>query len=650
MRQTLTTLLFSLFLLSGYAQPIVDFEKLEEKYGKHNAVIRNLQYEYLFDVVNDSLSVRQTNTLEMLILKEHAKMFTNENIYYGGFSSISNKEAYSLVPDGNKYKKIKVQKFNESHDRNGNVFYDDSKIIKFSYPSVQKKAQTFLSYDINYHDPHFIRMSFLQSYIPVIYGKVTAKVHADVKIAYKVFNDSLGRIKFNQYKKGKYYYYEWEISDMEEYKYAIGKNYSISHYSPHVALFIDETNINKQKQNYFGNTDDLYHFYTGFIRQVKSNDSSELKELVSKLTSGLSDHDKVKAIFYWVQQNIKYLAYEQGYLGIVPSAGTEVFSKRFGDCKGMSSIIKEMTRLAGVDVHYAWVGTRDIPYTYNALPTPAVDNHMIAAFLNEDSVVLLDATNKFLDYGINPSHLQDKEVLIGLDANNHKIFKVPKIPATYSTVIDSVTMRLEENSVIGSGTRIHTGFNKEELAYALDHIKIEDYPKTLSKLFNKGNNKFIIDSYQASGLFEHDTIAKVNYGFTLHDYGRSLNDDIYVNMDLDKKYKEMKIDTSTLYAPIENDFHCTEKFIYTLKIPQGYELDYMPKGGAFDCNEFGYKISYTYDKNTVIMKKELRFEFLILLEDKFEQWNKMIKQLNKHYRSTVVLKKKTKLPESLKHP
>ncbi len=628
--------LFTFFAFSGQNN---DFEYLKDKYGEYNAVITRLEYDFKFDVIDGKLQVSQTDVQEIMILNDHAKMFTNDYFFYGAFTSVSNKEAYSLIPEGNKYRKIEVENFKESHDRDGSVFYDDTKTIRFSYPSVQKGAKTFLSYTVDYKNPRFLRKSFLQSYLPVINGRITAKVHKDIKIGYKLFNNESGKVHFKQYQKGKYNYYEWDVVENEPFQYAAGKRYSISYYSPHVALYVDETNINGSKENYFGEVSDLYHFYSGFIQQVKNEDLTEFQQLVDGITQGLSDNEKVKAIYYWVQQNIKYLAYEQGYMGFLPSAGSEVFKKRFGDCKGMSSIIKEMMRLTGVEGYFSWVGTRDIPYTYEELPLPSVDNHMIATYLDGDSVVLLDATVKYLDYGVYPDHLQGKEVLISLDSDHYRLFKVPVAPVEYSSVVDSISLRIEGNSLHGEGHRMHKGYNKIELARALTEVKEKDIEKRLSQIFNKGNNKFMVDSCSISDLFEHDKKAKVNYGFSLPDYCRQLADEIYLNMDLDKNYKEMKIDTSSLYAPIENDFYFTERFIYSLEIPDGYRIDYVPEGGSFNTPEFGYKITYTKKEDKVIMEKLIRFEFLLLKEDKFEQWNKMIKQLNKHYRSTVALKK-----------
>ena len=362
-RLALTYTLLCCFI-AGFPQNTEEFEIFKQKYGRYNAVITEISYAYTFDVSEDTLLVSQINTQELLMLKEHAKMFTNDYIFHSSFTSINGIEAYSLIPEGKKFRKVDVEHFNESHDLDGSVFYDDSKTIQFSYPSVQQRVKTHLSYNINYLNPRFIRSSYLQTIIPILKGKITAKVHRDVTIGYELLNDQAEKVKFTQYKKGKYHYHEWEVADMAPYPYYPGGYYSVSHHSPHVAIYVDETNINGQKRNYFGETADLYRYYNGFTKEVPGSTSPELKQIVEDLTLGLSEPEKVKAIFYWVQENVNYIAYEEGYRGLRPSSADEVFKKRFGDCKGMTSIIKEMMRIAGVEGHYSWVGTRDIPYTH----------------------------------------------------------------------------------------------------------------------------------------------------------------------------------------------------------------------------------------------------------------------------------------------
>ncbi len=639
MKRALFLIAACFIFYSSYAGSDIDIEKIKSRYAKYNAVILNQDFNFLIDVVHDSLVVTQTNSKRLLIINEHSKGFTNDYIYYNTFTNIQKKEAYTLIPKGKKYDKVEANNFIESHNIDGSVFYDDSKTIQFSYPALQEGAIASLDYTINYNNPRFIRMSYLQSYVPIINSKIRVKIHRDVKVDYKLFNDNDLNINFKEYSQGKYRYLEWEVNNVEPFKYLSGKYYSIPFYSPHVAIYINETNINGQKKKYFGTINDLYQYYQGFISEMNKTPSSDLELLVNNLTVGLSDKEKMKAIYYWVQNNIKYVAYEQGYLGLIPSSATEVFTKRFGDCKGMSSLIIEMMNLCGLSAHYTWVGTRRIPYSYNEFPLPAVDNHMIATYLKKDSVIILDGTFKYLDYGIYPYNIQGKELMIGLDKDQFKIFKVPVSPASYSVVFDSANISLSDNTIIGKAKRIHKGFNKGELAYAMDGVKENDYNKSFSKLLNKGSNKFKVENHQVINLFKHDIPAEVDYEFVLHDYIKKIQDNIYVNLNLDKSYQALMIDTSSIYGPIENDFYLTESFITRFEIPKGYEISFIPEDGEFDYKEFRFSIKYRKEGNFIIQERVIVFEFLVLLEDKISKWNEMIKQLSKQYKSSVVLKK-----------
>ena len=69
----------------------------------------------------------------------------------------------------------------------------------------------------------------------------------------------------------------------------------------------------------------MYAWYNYLYKNAK-NDDSPLKATVARLTEGkTSDEDKVKSIYYWVQDNIRYIAYEEGYAGFIPQTVQEVY-------------------------------------------------------------------------------------------------------------------------------------------------------------------------------------------------------------------------------------------------------------------------------------------------------------------------------------
>lgn len=58
------------------------------------------------------------------------------------------------------------------------------------------------------------------------------------------------------------------------------------------------------------------------------SDLSQLKKLVSELTANAqTDEQKTQLIYAWVQNNIKYIAFEDGLGGFVPRSSRRVSKK-----------------------------------------------------------------------------------------------------------------------------------------------------------------------------------------------------------------------------------------------------------------------------------------------------------------------------------
>ena len=72
-----------------------------------------------------------------------------------------------------------------------------------------------------------------------------------------------------------------------------------------------------------------------------------------------SDLDKIKNTYAWVQNNIRYVAFEAGVSKHQPDTPAEVVRKRYGDCKGMALLLKTLLVAQGFDARLTDVGTRE---------------------------------------------------------------------------------------------------------------------------------------------------------------------------------------------------------------------------------------------------------------------------------------------------
>ena len=118
----------------------------------------------------------------------------------------------------------------------------------------------------------------------------------------------------------------------------------------------------------------------------------------------------------------------------------------------MASIIHEMLRMAHIKSYLTWIGSRDIPYTYSEVPTPATDNHMITTYLDKNKHwVFLDGTGKDAPINTFTSFIQGKQAMIGLTNDSFALATLPVPDTSANTTIDSSHVSIQDKLVIGKG-------------------------------------------------------------------------------------------------------------------------------------------------------------------------------------------------------
>ena len=299
---------------------------------------------------------------------------------------------------------------------------------------------------------------------------------------------------------------------------------------PHIVPIITSYKIKKESKKLLGEVSDLYGWYYSLVEDVNVEaPDAELVTLVNKITANkTTELEKVKAIYYWTQKNIKYIAFEYALGGFIPRESNEVFRKKYGDCKDNSSILYRMLEVAGVKGNLTWIGTRKIPYTYKEVPTPVVDNHMILSYENNGRTYYLDATGRYIKFGIPTSFIQGKEALVSY-GKNFKIKNVPVVDAKINAIIDATTIKIENGSVIGKAKTVVAGYPKIDFFHDLENENTQTKLKQFyNSMFEKGNNKFLVSSFKETNKYDYDKDFIVDYDFEIKNYAKKLGDEIGV--------------------------------------------------------------------------------------------------------------------------
>ncbi|GGA86631.1 hypothetical protein GCM10008015_29130 [Flavobacterium palustre] len=625
------------FSLSTLAQnTLTEYKKT---YPDYNELIINNQQSYNISIENKKLKIIQDNHFESMILSENGIQNNKESFSYSNLVKLNNYDAYALFNDNGKEKKIKVSQSNEKPSKNGSVFFDDVMVRELTFNNLETGSKKVYNYQTEFIDPYLLHKFIFGDELPIQNSTLEITTEKDIEIGYKIFNDPNNSIVFSKSEKKGKWIYKWTLKDIKPLKYennAPGYLYIV----PHINFYIKNYVIDNQTNNVLGNIDNLYSYYKGFIKDLNKEEDTLLKNLTLEITQNKkTDEEKIKAIFYWVKENIKYIAFENGYEGFIPREASLVFQRKFGDCKDMGNMINCMAKYAEIkDVTIAWIGTRSLPYTYNDLPTPAVDNHMIAVFKKNDNYIFLDATDNETNYGIPTAFIQGKEALL-YENEKYKIVKVPIVPAENNTISDDVSLSIKNNKLIGTGKLKLEGYNRSHTLMKIGDTYNKTRFESIKNLVLKGSNKFNLTEYNEENKNDKDKPYIINYNFDLDNYIIQLDSDLYINLFLDKFFDDLLIEKNRIS---DFDFEYLTQFSknYNLEIPKKYNIKQIPKN--FSINNDCIKADFIYELKdgninlniTLIQKK------LTLNKSDFELWNSSIKALKTNYNQVLILSKK----------
>lgn len=638
-RSFVVFLTVSLVLPSLYGQRL-DTEAIQNQFPGEDAVILN-QQEHLHITQNDAgqLEIRLDSKKETLILNAGNIAFSNDAIFYTSFSDIQNIQAETKVPvSRNKYRSVPVTDIEEQEVLENGIFYSDYKRKMIIFPAVENGAILDLSYEEYLSDPHMLSPFYFDSYAPVLEAAYSVTFPNTVELATVLYGRNTEQVRFEESVQGNYTTYTWRAENMPR---ATGEENAPSraYYSPHVIIRISQYQKKGETIPVLRDKADLYNWYEGLVKQMPEEDETELKSLVRELTASLNrDIDKAEAIFNWVQNNIQYIAFEDGMGGFVPRPASSVCTRRYGDCKDMANLLARMLNYAGLEAYLTWIGTRSKPYTYGEVPTPIVDNHMITTLKIDGETYLLDATGKYTPFPLPTPMIQGKEAMIGLGDGRFEIRKVPAIEKEVNLLTDSTWLSIQDRDLIGKARRQARGFFQLDLDAKRNLIEENGVEQFWQDYLTKGNNKFALTDFSPQTV-RSDRAAglSIPYDFELPGYVRKVGSRMLINLNLNRRLQSAGIDLSKRKYDREFEFRYIHRDVNTLDIPEGYSVSYLPKSVEYQDDRFGFQIRYNQTGGRIILEKEIYINTLLLTEDDFSAWNEMIDQLVHAYREVVVL-------------
>ncbi|MBN2493328.1 MAG: DUF3857 domain-containing protein [Deltaproteobacteria bacterium] len=262
--------------------------------------------------------------------------------------------------------------------------------------------------------------AYFQDRDPVLEARYTVDAPADYEYKWKVYNlDQSSKSELKEERKGDRLVRTWTARQVPALHIEEGMvapddvRGKLIFSTPRVTAFIkgakdDET----RKRCHIHSWEDLGACWQGLIIE-KQKATQAVKEVAAKIAKeAKTETDKVKAVWKFMNDNVRYVGLERGLAGFVPLSAHVVCTKKYGDCKAVAGLISVLCRELGLKADPILIGTRPQLGKLD-LDMPGLHfNHSIARVEADGKVYWLDATHRDIAYDTTPARDQGVHVVV----------------------------------------------------------------------------------------------------------------------------------------------------------------------------------------------------------------------------------------------
>lgn len=518
-----------------------------------------------------------------------------------------------------------------------NIFYSDARICFFSLPLEKRNSTSRVVIRKTHLDPQYFTSVYFTE--PYLTEKKTVRfvIPAWMKADLLEYNFKGFDIRKSESTEGSDRVITYTLANIPK-PVREARAPGSSYIRPHILVRCQEATPGSKHFVYFKSLKEQYSWYISLVRQVQ-DDQDLLRKKATELTSGLSsDMDKVKAIFHWVQQHIRYIAFEDGIAGFRPASAADVLRKQYGDCKGMANLTRGLLKSLNLDARICWLGTNHIAYDYST-PSMAVDNHMICAWVYNGKKYFLDATETNIGINEYAERIQGRQVLI----ENGDTYLLETIPATtpdQNVQREVAKLRFENiHDLKGDVQLSFKGESRSDMLNRIERIKKDNLQKSLIAYLSQSNQDYAIDNLQPTSFSTPDSLLNIRYQLHFRNAATAFDKELYADLDFRKEMDNFRIDAAKRQHDILLPY---KEHIITeveLDIPAGYRLKTVPDDLRSQHANADVSISYQQKPGKLIYRKEILIKETWLRKADFENWNTFISSLSGKYREQVVFEK-----------
>lgn len=349
--------------------------------------------------------------------------------------------------------------------------------------------------------------------------------------------------------------------------------------------------------------------------------------------NGKEPSEKAKIIYKYVQQNFS----NKGMHGIYTSQKLkETLRTKKGYAADINLLLTLLMREAGLFADPVILSTRSHGKTIEAYPLIDQYNYVVTKLMLDESIIYLDATDKHLGFGKIPNFCYNG---IGISlAATPKMEPFHPDNEVEASVTNIALLNGEKNGLWTGKVNTYLGYYEStDVRDELDEKGKDSYKKKLQESYT---DEFKIDDLDMADLEDNEKVVLMKHSIMVN--WDTTNNLIYFNPMLKEGLKENYFKSTERNYPVELPYKIDKTYTFYIEVPDGYEVDEVPKSARVKLNEdeglFEYLISKT--ESQVSLRTKLSINKTVFMPEEYESLKNFFDYVVKKHAEQIVFKKK----------
>ncbi|MFH1577798.1 MAG: DUF3857 domain-containing protein, partial [Candidatus Omnitrophota bacterium] len=383
----------------------------------------------------------------------------------------------------------------------------------------------------------------------------------------------------------------------------------------------------------FSSWQEVYDWWSSLAFDKIQADEA-IKQKVVELTEGKTEIiDKVRAIYNFCAEDIRYVAVEYGQAGYEPHKATDIFFNKYGDCKDQAVLLITMLAEAGAEAYPVLIGTYENIDLQEDLPS-MIFNHAIAAVQLGEGLVFLDPTCPTCSFGNLPPDDQERKVLVFRDGG-YEIRTTPLYPAAHNYLKRVLKMEINADETIRAEKLIYTfGLYDSPQRAWLKYSSEDAISESLKQAIQDISPAARLIKYDIENLDDLNKSVLLSYSFSGREYWTNAgNLRIFpqlASLDTSMTAKQLR------RYPLDLGMPNTRITETEVSLPADVKLSYLPRDFQGTSPWLDLNIEYNIEDGRLYFKQVVKIKTRDVRLSEYSEFKNFIEKISTQIRERII--------------